>query len=331
MKAVLGIDQGSTHTRAAVADLRGNLLAVGWAAGACHADVGMQRAMDGVLAAANQALAGAGLDRGDLACLFAGMTGADWADEYGLLKDNLLRLGLCPNVTVTNDSIIALRGGTDRPYGAILIAGSGGNCAVRAPDGREYIYGYFLDDDLQGGGALARRALVAVYRSYTGRAAATRLTEHALSVMGVPTVEDLRRADVEDRLEEARLHALVPLVFEANCEGDVVAGQVLRAFGHGYADLVIAGMRRFEMTGLALEVVLSGSVFKGKGGLLQAVIAADLALAAPRAALVDARYEPVVGAVLLGLEQMGVAVTDAIQDNVEASAVRLGLIRNSTS
>lgn len=327
MSFVMGVDQGSSHTRAAVCDEGGRILAVGWAPGACHAYVGMQRAMDGVRGAAQQALANSGLQKADLACLFAGITGADWPDEYDLLKDNVLRLGFCPNVVIANDSIIAMRGGTAHPYGAILIAGTGGNCAVRAPDGREYIYGYFQEDALQGGAALARRALLAIYRAHTGRELPTSLTGLALQLFAVKSVDELLRADVEERLAEDKIHALVPLIFEAGCAGDAVANRILTEFGLGCAELVTSALQRLEMTQLELEVVLSGSVFKGKGGLLQKVIGEAIQAVAPRAALVDARYEPVVGALLLGLEHLGLDISGRIKANIDASARKLNLIR----
>jgi hypothetical protein len=81
------------------------------------------------------------------------------------------------------------------------------------------------------------------------------------------------------------------------------------------------------MTNLELEVVLSGSVFKGEGPLLLDTLAMHIHTVAPYARLVNARYEPVVGAVLLGLEYTGVKADEAVKRNVEAGAGRLGLIR----
>ncbi len=327
MGYILGLDQGSSHTRALVCDRQGRLLGLGIADGACHAYVGMERAMKGVREAALEALQAAGVSAPALDCIFAGLTGADWDDEYLLLEENIQRLGLCRQVCVTNDAIVALRGGTARPFGAILIAGSGGNCAVRAPDGREFIYGYFQEDELQGGSALARRALRAIYRAHTGRGAPTLLTGLALEHFGLPGVEALLRADVENRLSEERLLGLAKVIFEAGYRGDETANLILRAFGEGCAELVCAGLRRFEMTQLDVEVVLSGSIFKGKGSLLRETIAAGIHACAPRAVLVDARYEPVVGAALLGLESVGVTLGPLEAENIEADARRLGLLR----
>jgi N-acetylglucosamine kinase-like BadF-type ATPase len=156
MGNILGIDQGSSHTRAAVCRQDGTIAGLGKSIGACHSVHGMQPAMRAIQEAAQAALHPAGLRPDEVGLVFGGLTGADWQDEYALLEENLRTLQLGGQVHVVNDSIIALRGGTQAPYGAIVIAGSGANCAVRSPDQREFIYHYYLEDDLQGGQALGR-------------------------------------------------------------------------------------------------------------------------------------------------------------------------------
>lgn len=326
MRYVVGVDQGHSQTRAAVADERGCILGLGISRGACHSEHGMAVAMGAICDAVQLALAQAAVQSQQVAVLFCGLTGADWTDEYTLLCENVRALGFCDDVRIANDSIIALRGGTSAPYGAIVIAGSGGNCAVRSPWGEEFIYGFYHDDDLQGASALGRRALQAVYRSETGREPATVLIPRVLALFGLSSVDDLLRADVEDRLDLGQVACIAPVVSRAAHEGDVVAAAILRAFGRGLAELVTAGLRRFAMTGLDVEVVVSGSVFKG-GTLIQEVMLADIRSAAPQARLINARYEPLVGAVLLGLEAIGVSIGPNEATGIEQSSQRLDLIR----
>jgi len=326
MDFILAIDQGSTHTRAAVADLEGRILGVGRSFGACHAYDGMERAMQAVRQAVASAREKAGLIKSPARLLFAGMTGADWPEEYHLLQSALLGLGESQQVRVVNDSIIALRGGTSRPYGVILIAGTGGNCAVRAPSGKEWIYHYYQEPDLQGGGALGTRALIAVFRSFTGRELETLLTPLVLAHYGLNTVDDLCRRYYAGRLE--RVSDLAPLVFRAASSGDSVAENILRSFGEGYVELAVAAMRRLGILDLEVEVVLSGSVFKGESPLLIHTIERGILAVAPRARLVNARYEPLVGAVILGLEALGVPLSETIHAHLEDSARSWELLRN---
>jgi len=327
MKYVLGIDQGHTETRAAVCDLGGSLLGVGKTFGACHSVHGMDQAMHAIQTAAQIALDQAGVGAQHVVTLFCGLTGADWPDEYDLLHENVVRLGLCRKVWIKNDTIVALRGGTSADYGAIVIAGTGSNCAIRSPRGEEFIYHFYHDYDLQGGIALGRRALNAIYRAETGRGPATLLKGRVLDMFEAASVDDLLRAHVEGRLGKDRIKHIAPLVFQAACEGDWAASQILRAFGEGLAELVTAGLRRFEMTALDVEVVLSGNIFKGCGSLLQEVMLSSIHMVAPRARLVNARYEPVVGALLLGLETSRVAIDQQARQNIERTCQQLGLIR----
>lgn len=327
MKYVLGVDQGHTQTRAAVCDLAGEILGVGMTHGACHSVHGMDKAMHAIREASGKALGQGGIRAEDIAITFCGLTGADWPDEYELLKTNVLSLGLCGNVRIRNDSIVALRGGTSAEYGAIVIAGTGGNCAIRSPSGEEFVYHFYHDQDLQGGMALGRRALNALYRAKTEREPPTCLKPRVLDMFGLTTVDELLRADIEGRFSQDDLKHIAPPVFQAACEGDHVACGIIKAFGEGLAELVTAGLRRFDMIGLDVEVVLSGSIFKGPGRLVEEVMIANIHLVAPKVQLVNARYEPVVGAVLLGLEALDVEVDETVKRNIEKSSNALSLIR----
>jgi len=327
VNVVLGIDQGSSHTRCVVCDLEGRMLGFGRSQGAYHLFHGMPFAMQVTREAALAAIQQAGVEISQVACIYGGYTGADWPDEYGLLENAVRSLELSTAVHITNDCIVGLRGGTAQPYGAILASGSGTNCAVRAPDGSEFIYHHYVEDELQGGSAIGRRALKMIFRAHTGLAPATSLTGRVLAYFKVSNVDELMRGLVERRIAHDEVRLLAPLVFEEAYRGDPVAAEILRYIGAGWAGLVTNALRRLEMLDLELEVVLSGSVFKGIGSLLPDTIAAGIRMAAPKARLVNARYEPVVGAALLALESLGIHASDQVKDNIEKTAAQLGLIR----
>jgi N-acetylglucosamine kinase-like BadF-type ATPase len=327
MKTVIGIDQGNQHTWAVVCDLQGNLLGLGTGEGACHTFDGMEKAMNAITQAVQQALEGSVTTAADLLFLYGGLTGADWQDDFTLLTDNLLKQDFCTQVQVANDSMIALRGGTEHPYGAIIIAGSGGNCAVRAPDGREFIYGFFHDFNLQGAWGLGRIIMDAVYRSHTGREPHTLLTEKVLAFYEVNNVDDMMRMDIANQFFNMRSLQLPPLLFEAAYEGDELAARIIYDFGKGNAGLVTHAIKKLDMTNLEFDVIVSGGIFKGKGSLLMDVLNTYIHMVAPRARLVNARYEPVVGAALLALEKAGVALDEQVKHNIEESAKKLNLVR----
>jgi len=327
MNVILGIDQGGTGTRAAVCDLEGNLLGFGTSYGGQHTFQGMEFAMGGVREASQEAMRQAGVIAKDITCIYGGLTGVDFPEEYTLVADGIRSLDLCTNIYTTNDTIIALRGGTEKPYGAVIIAGTGGNCAIRTPEGVEFTYHYYHDIDLQGGSAIGQRAVNAILRAQTFREQPTSLTGRILQKYQVQTTDDFLRGMTRLEFSWDSFKELCPIVFEEAYAGDEVAAKILRSFGEGCAEMVTAGLKHFQMTDLEVEVVLSGSVFKGVGSILIDTLNTAIHKVAPKARLVNARYEPVVGAVLLGLEKLGLAIDTSLKANLDTTANQLGLIR----
>lgn len=328
MAYILGIDQGHSATRAVVCRDDGVILGTGIAPGACHSTHGMDQAMRSITIAATNARGAAGLAAEEFDILACGLTGADWEDEYALLHSTVSKLGLSKRVVIKNDSIIALKGGTFSLYGAVIIAGTGGNCAVISPEGDEFVYHYYHDNYLQGGIALGRRALDSIYRSATGRMSATALTQLVLDQYAFTTVDELLRADCENRLGSTS--SIAPLVFRAAYEGDYPSSQIIESFGVGLAELATAALAQFDMTSLDVEIVLSGGIFKAVGSLLDEVIAANIHMVVPRARIVNARYEPVAGAAVLGLQELDIEFTEDIRNRFENSCEKHELIRVRT-
>ena len=329
MEYVLGIDQGGSKTHAAVADETGRLLGAGRGPGACHSVHGMEAAMAGVAEAVRGACEAAGVPPGSIGAVAAGMTGVDWPDETELLRRALAgTLGLPrETIRVVNDCIVALRAATSSPAGCILCAGTGLNCGVRDGRGGEYTFGYYIPDADQGGMALGRRVLQAVYDAESGVGPATALTPAVLERTGCASVDELLRRQVSGRLE-SRLVLQLPLVAEETAlAGDEASIALLRRFGRDVAAYAVAGLRRFHLEGDAIEVVLSGGVFKCRAPALLDAVRAEIRAAAPRAVVTDSAWEPVVGAVLLALD--GLEGTDAgeIQRHIRRDAQRFQLVR----
>jgi N-acetylglucosamine kinase-like BadF-type ATPase len=326
MRYVIGVDQGNSKTWAAVADETGQILGTGLSGGG-YATRRMAEAKQTIRESVGQALAQAGLQSHQVNVLYGGISSVDWPDDYEFVRQHVAAEGLADQVYVTNDTIVGLRGGTSAAYGAIIVAGSGANCGIRSPGGETFLYHYYVESELQGGQALGRRVLKTIYRAEHGRERPTALTGEVLTRFGLATVDDLLRADCEGRVPPEQVKQLAPLLFVVAESGDEVAQGILRSFGHGLAEMVTAGLRRMKMTQLPVEVVVSGSVFKGQGSLLEETILADIRQVAPEAYLVNARYEPVVGGVLLALEQLGVTVDRPVKAAIEASSQQWGLIR----
>jgi hypothetical protein len=74
-------------------------------------------------------------------------------------------------------------------------------------------------------------------------------------------------------------------------------------------------IRQLEFENLAFDVVLTGSMFEG-GAMLIEPMRETIHKLAPKARLVRLMVPPVLGAVMLGMEAGGLAVTPAIRANM---------------
>ena len=96
-----------------------------------------------------------------------------------------------------------------------------------------------------------------------------------------------------------------PLIFQIAAEGDDVAREVICWAGRELGSLAVGIARQLSFESLPVEVIQIGSLFNGSP-LLGETMMATLHEVAPHARAVRLNVPPVVGAVLLGMEQAGV-------------------------
>ncbi|MEU6408985.1 BadF/BadG/BcrA/BcrD ATPase family protein [Microbispora sp. NPDC046933] len=278
----VGVDGGGTSTRCVVVTESGEVAGRGRAGGANAISVpdpaaNLRAALLGALEGLDPALVAGGV---------FGLAGAARAAEPA--ERAWREAGLAGRPAVVADMLVAFTGATDRPDGAVLVAGTGAIGArirdrrvVRRADG----LGWLLGDE--GSGVwLGRRAASAALNAIDGRGAPTVLVARvAEAVLGAgaageddgPALAQALVAAVYARVAEsgpAWLGTLAPVVDVAAREGDevargvvaeaarrlcrtarVVAGESARARGAqaegGGEPLVLAGSLLTEPTELA--------------------------------------------------------------------------------
>lgn len=267
-----------------------------------------------VVATVREALQRAGLDGEDVALGVFGLAGADWPEDCARREAVLARSGVARHVVVKNDALAGWRAGTRQRYGVIIVAGTGSNTCIITPDGQEWCYGYYVR--YGGAGDVGMDAVDAVLREVDGRGAPTELTAVVMQQLGYERVRDLLMATYTDQLDRQAVRSLCPLVFEVADGGDEVAAGIVRKQGLALAEYATAAICRYGMEQLDFDIVLAGSVFKGRGSLLIDTITHAIQRVAPRARVVRARLEPAVGAVLLACDALGLAVSDQMVENL---------------
>ena len=153
-----------------------------------------------------------------------------------------------------------------------------------------------------GGSELVLKAIQAVALEWTRRGPPTRLTQAFVELTNAQDVEDL----LED-LTLGHIHlnaAAAPVVFRVAAAGDPVARELILWAGRELGSLAIGVIRQLGFETLSFDVVMAGNFFNGSP-LLAEAMRETIHVVAPGARLVRLHVPPVVGGVLLGMEQAG--------------------------
>ena len=321
MEHVLGVDGGNSKTFALIADVEGRALGFARAGGSNHERIGFGEAELVLERVARESLAQAGINA-PVDCGFWGLAGADVTSDFDALDAIVTRIGAARINTVKNDLAAAMGAGLSQGWGVGIVFGAGFSAGGRAPDGREIKLPSMgaATGDWGGGGVLAMEVLRLAHRSYDGRGDRSLLEERVPPVLGISSFEELPGSIRNEAIDwEAVCGELPPLLFEVAAVGDEVARGLVARVGEEVATTAAALIARLGLLETNVEVVLSGSVFRGEGSLLLGTVRSTLGKSAPRARIVLPEFHPVVGAVFQGMRELGVDVDDRIRSSMRAS------------
>ena len=312
MKYFLGIDVGSSKTHALIVDENGQCLGFGKSGSGNHQGVGYEGTQHVLQESFDGALKMSGVEKARIVGAGFGVAGYDFpSDREGHLKAiSALELA-CP-VEVVNDGMNGLLAGATRGVGVNVTAGSSNNCRGRGRNGQE---GRIVGNGIafgEFGGAyeIAARGLQMVNYAWIKRIPPTALTNIYLEALGAKNEMDLMEG-----LSNGQYHLFPYLtikVVDAARAGDAAALDVLQWTGEELGWLAVSAARQIEMENDEVEIIQSGSVFEA--GELITDSMRDLVLKyCSKAKLIRLAGPPVVGAVILGMEQVhfdGYAVRD---------------------
>jgi N-acetylglucosamine kinase-like BadF-type ATPase len=311
---VLAVDGGNSKTDVALVAGDGRLLAAVHGPTSSHQAVGVEPGMErlAALVAEAHAQAGAGAtDRADVGvyCL----AGADTPADIRLLASQLATRGFAQMDLLRNDTFAALRAGTDRGWGVVLICGQGVNAAGVAPDGKTARLDALGEISGDWGGAtdVGWQGLAAAVRARDGRGQRTVLERSVPAHFGLASPHALTMAMYDGRVVPRRIGELSPVVFAAAMDGDAAARAIIDRLADELVAMAGAMIRRLHLTRLDPEIVLGGGVFRTPDTAFRARIEAGVQAIAPRARLVRASAPPVAGAALLGLDALVGGIADA--------------------
>ncbi|MFA0750431.1 MAG: hypothetical protein SLRJCFUN_000834 [Candidatus Fervidibacter sp.] len=327
MRLVLGVDGGGTNTRAALVAETGEVLGIGLAGPSNYDDVGIAIAQRHIGAAVRQAWRQAGRKRRPADAAFLGMAGVVSDDDRATIRQMAERLQLAPpeRIGVDHDIRIALAGGLAGQPGIALIVGTGSSCYGRTADGRSWRAGGWghLLDDYGSGYYLGLQAMVAAVRAADGRGPKTQLLPLVMESLGLKDINELMRRLYYEGMSRAAIAALGPKVLDIAAQGDRVAREIV---WHGIAELLLmvrTVAQRLNFLPGSFRLTYTGGIAQSPFFLRHFRMALHHSL--PTCQLVPPLLPPVLGAALLALELLGVAITPKLVVTMRQSAEGKGL------
>jgi N-acetylglucosamine kinase-like BadF-type ATPase len=312
----LGVDVGSSKTHAIVGNEYGEVLGFGADGAGNHEVVGYEELEKVLSASVKMACAQASISPGQISGAGFGISGYDWPSERERTFRAIATLGLDARVEAVNDAVLGLLAGSPEGWGVTVVSGTGCNCwgwdRSRKRIGRMTGNGIEMGE-YGGASELVFKAIQAVAYEWTLRGPKTMLTQAFIQYVGAKDFDDLMDGLNTDRYSVGASAAR--LVFDTAVKGDAVAIDTIQWIGNELGEMVNAVIRQLEFAKLNFDLVMVGSTFRG-GSLLIDAMRQRVHAYAPGARLVPLNQPPVMGALLLGMEQCGIWQTGAIRQKL---------------
>lgn len=301
----LGVDAGGTKTHALIVSESGEALGFGRGGPGNWESIGLDGLTQVLDAAVSGALNMAGLTAKQVAGAGLGLAGYDWPSQRKMILGAIQPLGLdCP-LEIVNDATLGIFAGTSAGWGVSIVSGTGCNCRGRGKDlrseGRMVGGGSHWSGEYAGGGDLVARAMRAITFEWNKRGPVTALSPAFLEISGAKSLDELVEGVYVGRFEFDPRYVFK--VFEVAAQGDPAALDVLRWAGRELGEMACGVIRQLGLENEPVEAVLIGSLYNGHP-LMTESLKETVKTAAPAAQFVRFEKPPVIGAALLGLEQV---------------------------
>ncbi len=301
----LGVDAGGTKTHALIINENGQAIGFGRGGRGNWEGIGLEGLNKALKTAISQALQAARIQVSQISGAGMGLAGYDWPSQREMILGAIQPIGLNCLLEIVNDATLGIFAGTSAGWGVSVVAGTGCNCRGRGKDlkyeGRVVGGGSRWSGEYAGGGDIIARAMRAVTFEWNKRGPVTALSPAFLEMTGAKNLDELIEGVYVGRFRfEAEY---VFKVFEVAAQGDPAALGVIRWAGRELGELACGVIRQLGLEKEPVEVVLIGSLYNGHPLMIES-LQETVRGVAPAAQFIRFEHPPVIGAALLGLEQV---------------------------
>ena len=303
---LVGIDGGATKTSCIIGDENGKIISGETGRASNYQVVGVEYTKASILSALNGAMDKIGISIMDIDYAVLGLAGADMECDYKILNSMCCEIFNEVPFKVVNDCWIGLRAGSDKNFGIVTICGTGTNSAGRSRNGQEIILRSMSYEmgNWGGGTELLRDALHYAFRSEECTGRKTMLEVEIPKMFNLSDMEQIATLLRKEKNDEEKMYAIPIKVFELATKGDEVCQDMLIKMGREMGTFASGVIKRLRLGNKEFEVVLVGSVFKGRNPLLIDEYTTTVHKSAPYAKILVSSREPVEGAYLLAVDHI---------------------------
>jgi len=234
------------------------------------------------------------------------LAGVDYPSEEKEIAGSLSARGWAARTIVGNDTFAVLRAGTAHGWGVAVVCGAGINCVGVARDGRQVRFPALgaITGDWGGGYDVGLAAVSAAARSEDGRGPRTSLEQAVPAHFGLHTPAQLAEAIHRREIPMRAVIGLAPVVFAEGAD-DAVAAEIVDHLAAEVVNLARVALDRLGLTDETVEVMLGGGMFQSRDPRLLGAIDRGLRGVGPGLSARVTDSPPIVGAALLGLDEVG--------------------------
>jgi N-acetylglucosamine kinase-like BadF-type ATPase len=237
---VIGMDGGGTKTAVVVSD-RSNHILLEFEGGAINYNGGNKAIIDSNLQNIVQTILEKGFEIENCAAICIGAAGVSNPVVREQILAIIRKCGYQGPVKIVGDDETAFAGALDKPYGMILIAGTGSICYGKDAKGNTYRTGGYghLIDDVGSGYAVARDILSCVVQAHDGRIEPTILTQLVYEYLKINSIAELITFVYQPGRNKKEIAALSVLIEKACDQKDQSAMKIVRKCAEELVTLVV--------------------------------------------------------------------------------------------